>query len=184
MTKWLVNQLVNNAKAPITEAIRENFTSRDIRNKSGAMQAWTAMVVTGAMWDFKVDIQRTKWFNAGERDVVFGEETLNWDAVANIHYGFVGRAAGFEAEFLVQAAGAAQWMRFQDTKNPDDKGVCNLKCYCDHPFATWSIQFGIYLYEQIDGDIDALDEDKFKYYLGQYIEEVGEPPDPPLGALE
>ncbi len=59
------------------------------------MQAWTALVGTDATWDFKVGIRETNWYRDGERNVTLGNHTLNYDAVANIHYGFVGASGRF-----------------------------------------------------------------------------------------
>lgn len=147
------------------------------------MQAWTALVGTDAMWDFKYDIRRTEWFEEGERDVTLGNRTLNYIAVANIHYGFVGRAAGFDTDFLVAAAGIAQARLALRTGNPDDWGVCNTTYYCDHPFATWMIRFGAYLYELYHNRLNELNETAFASALEEYIRKYGEPPSPPPGAV-
>ncbi len=112
-----------------------------------------------------------------------GNRTLNYDAVANIHFGFVGRAAGFDADFLAVAAGVAQEMRWRETGNPNDKGACNMTYYCDHPYATWSIQFGIYLYELYKDRLNDLDEAAFAKALEEYIRAYGAPPAPPPGAV-
>ncbi|MFZ5915972.1 MAG: RHS repeat-associated core domain-containing protein [Chloroflexota bacterium] len=181
MTAWLLNQMATNAQSDIVQAIRGNWTSGNLLKQDAAMQAWTALVGTGAIWDFKVDIERTKWFNEGERDVKLGGQTLNFDAVANMHFGFVGRAAGFSDKLLVAAAGIAQEMLYRDTQDPNDKGVCNGTYYCDHPYASWSIQFGIYLYNEYR--LEGLDDEVFFSALEAYIAEYGEPPDPPPGAV-
>lgn len=61
-------------------------------------------------------------------------------------------------------------------------GVCNTTYYCDHPFATWSITFGSYLYELYKDRLDELDDAAFAAALAAYIEQYGAPPDPPPGS--
>jgi len=183
ITGWLRNQMVMNAQSDVVQAIRENWTSGNLLKKDAAMQAWTALVGTDATWDFKVDVRATSWYERGERDVLLGHRTLNYDAVANIHFGFVGRAAGFGADFLVAAAGIAQAQRALQTSDPDDWGVCNTTYYCDHPFATWTIQFGAYLYELYQYRLNELNDAAFADALEEYIKIYGVPPAPPPGAL-
>jgi len=178
MTGWLCNQMVMNAQSDVVRAIRENWTSGNPVRMDAAMQAWTALVGPKAIWDFKVDIWET-----GERDVLLGNRMLNYDAVANIHYGFVGRAAGFDADFLVAAAGIAQAQHALRTRNPDDWGVCNMTHYCDHPFATWTIRFGAYLYELYQHRLNELNDAAFADALEEYIRKYGTPPAPPPGAV-
>jgi RHS repeat-associated protein len=183
MTGWLRNQMVSNAQSDVVQAIRENWTSHNIVRKDAAMQAWTALVGTGAIWDFKVDIEETSWFENGIRNVTLGNQALNFDAVANMHFGFVGRAAGFDADLLVAAAGFAQAKRALETNDPNDWGACDMSHYCDHPFATWSIEFGIYLYDLYQYRLNELDDAAFASALEEYIQKYGEPPSPPPGAI-
>lgn len=183
MTGWLCNQMVMNAQSGVVQAIRENWTSGNLLKKDAAMQAWTALVGTDATWDFKYDIRDTEWFKSGVRDVMLGNRMLNYDAVANIHFGFVGRAAGFDADFLVGAAGLAQLFRAVETRDPNDRGVCDMTYYCDHPFATWSIRLGIYLYELYQHRLNELNDAAFADALEEYIRKYGAPPAPPPGAV-
>jgi hypothetical protein len=130
----------------------------------------------------KVDILGAQQFVEGTYDVILGNNRqLNYDAVANTHFGFVGRAAGFDSDFLVKAAGFAQLKRFAlDTQDPDDFGTCNTTCWCDHPYATWSLRFGSYLYDEYGLE---LNEKIFASALEAYIAKYGKPPDPPPGAV-
>ena len=183
MTGWLRNQMVSNAQSDVVQAIRGNWTSHNILQKDAAMQAWAALVGTGAIWDFKVDIEETSWFEKGIRDVTLGDQALNFDAVANMHFGFVGRAAGFDADLLMAAAGFAQAKRALETNDPNDWGACDMSHYCDHPFATWSIGFGIYLYDLYQYRLNELDDAAFASALEEYIQKFGELPSPPPGAI-
>jgi len=183
MTGWLRHQMVTNAQSDVVRAIRENWTSGNLLKKDAAMQAWTALVGTNATWDFKPDILRADQFIGDTHDVILGNHQLNYDAVANIHFGFVGRAAGFDANFLVAAAGIAQAQRALQTHDPSDWGVCNTTYYCDHPFATWTIRFGAHLYELYQHRLNELNDAAFADALEEYIRKYGSPPAPPPGAL-
>ena len=183
MTGWLSNQMVTNAQSGVVQDIRANWTSGNLAKMDAAMQAWTALVDTDNIWDFKYDIRKTGWFGEGIRDVKLGNRQLNYDAVANVHFGFVARAAGFDTDFLVAGAGIAQAKRALQTNDPDDWGVCNTTYYCDHPYATWTIRFGAYLYELYKDRLGELDDAALAGALEDYTTAYGEPPDPPPGAV-
>jgi hypothetical protein len=179
VTSWLQNQMVTNAQSDIVQSINDNWTGGNPIEMNAALQAWTALVGTGATWDFKVDLEEAQMYNVQLGNL----DELNYDAIANMHFGFVGRAAGLEGDFLVQSAGAAQAMRALNTGDPNDWGTCNLTYYCDHEFATWSINFGIFLYDQYKDDLSKLTNTAFADALDSYIEQYGGPPAPPPGAL-
>jgi hypothetical protein len=185
MSEWTLERMKSNAEAPVTQGLRENWTSDNWIQKGGALKAWVSLVGTDAVWDYKVDIleaeARYGIFFPGTTDIAIGGLQLDYDIVANMHFGFVGRAAGFDAKFLKFGAGAAQLKRFLfDTQDPNDFGDCR-KSYCDHPFAAWSIDFGSYLYDLYGNQLDELDEEALKQALQQYIEIYGAPPAPPAG---
>lgn len=181
MTTWLREQMVTNAQSDVVGAIRQNMSSYVPWKQDAALQAWAALVGTGAIWDFKPDILKARQFVAGTHDITFGTHQLSYDAIANMHYGFVGRAAGINGRFLVGAAGLAQLKRFVfETQDLDDLG--SPFCYFDHRFATWSIKFGIFLYEKFKDDLSGLTDEAFLAALDEYIDKNGEPPPPPKNA--
>ena len=144
MTQWLIDQMRANAQSPATQLMRENWQSLSPANRAGSLRAWTALVRTGAIWDFKKDLEpiRAKYQT---NDVIIGDQRLNYQAMANIHYGFVGRAAGFQGEILRLGAGVAQWM---DWHSRDPSKVGSWDTYFDQPFDAWCVGFGIFLYDQ------------------------------------
>ena len=109
---------------------------------------------------------------------LLGDRQLHFDVLANAHFGFVGRAAGFDAAFLKAGAGAAQLKRFSDIRNPNELGDC-LGSYCDHPYATWSVGLGSYLYDKSGQD---LNEEKFRIGLEDYVKDNPIPEPPPFSA--
>jgi RHS repeat-associated protein len=187
MTEWLVGKMVGNAQSVEAESIRalidkEGFT---LIEDNAANQAWTALVDTGNVWDYKVELEGSSWYADGTRDVTLGGMTLNYDAVANIHYGFVGGAIGFDSDYLRQAAGIAQSLRWLGSIfDPNEKGSWHNEPwgnpYGDHPFATWSLVLGMFLYDEYGLD---MDEDDFATGIDLFIDTYGEPPEPPPGAL-
>jgi len=95
-----------------------------------------------------------------------------------MHFGFVGRAAGLSPELLVIGAGVAQIQTARQSQNPNDKG--SLACWGDHPFATWSIKFGIFLYDNYVAN--GISNQVFQKALQEYIKQYGAPPPPPPGS--
>jgi len=171
MTMWLIDQMRTNAQSPVTELLRENWQSLSPANRAGALRAWTALVRTGAVWDFKGDILETRL--PGLPSVMLGGQQLNYQAVANIHYGFVGRAAGFQGWLLRAGAGVAQWMEWH-RKDPSKVGP--WETYFDQPFDAWCIGFGIFLYDRYGQKMDELTPEAFAQALQDYIQQYGAPP--------
>lgn len=174
MTQWLVDQMRTTAQAPITQAFREHFSSLWPQDQLGALKAWVAMVRTDAVWDFKSDIQAAQL--PGLPNVTLGGQQLNYQAVANIFFGFQGRATGQVGWWLEASAGAFQVVRWL----PEDRSnIGPVATFFDDPFDNWSIGFGIYLYDLYGQNLDALTPEAFSEALKRYIEQYGEPP-PPL----
>jgi RHS repeat-associated protein len=173
MTEWLVDQMQTTAKAPVTQAFQEHFSSLSPADQLGALKAWVAMVRTDAVWDFKGDIQAAEL--PGLPIVTLGGQQLNYQAVANIFFGFEGRATGQAGWFLKAGAGAFQavyWL----PKNSSNVGPVTTSF--DDPFDNWSIGFGIFLYDLYGQNLDALTPEAFSTALEQYTEQYGAPPSP------
>jgi len=169
MTEWLIDQMQTNAQASVTQKIRKYWKSLNPRHKAGAYQAWVALVRGGAIWDFKGDIPG-KFKKSG---VVLGDFHMDFDAVANIHFGYVGRAAGFGGEFLKLGAGIAQWREWKD-EDPSEIGPWYT--YLDDPFDYWCVDFGVYLYNLHKvGGFGELTPETFNQVLWDYIEMGGFP---------
>jgi RHS repeat-associated protein len=171
VTPWLVDQMVTNAQAEATGRMQEAWQGGPIK-KAAALKAWVSLVRTGAIWDFKKDLR-----DAGlpaDQTVLLAGRRVNYQAVANIHFGFVGGAVGFEEWQLFLGAGL-----FHAGDNPPDKWG-TLETYLDDPFDNWWIAFGFYLYEQYEDRVDELTKDVLEEELEKYIGDHGEPPEAPL----
>ena len=102
LTPWLVNQMRANASGETAQTIR-NLKQNGPDGRIAANAMWYVMVRGGAPWDFKPDIQR----EIGNQ-IILADTWYSYDIPANIHYGYVGRAIGFNREWLLFGAGAAQ----------------------------------------------------------------------------
>ena len=171
MTQWLVDQMRTTAQAPITQAFREHFSSPWPQDQLGALKAWVALVRGEAVWDFKSDIA-----GAGFSNITLGGRQLNYQAIANIFFGFEGRATGQVGWWLEASAGAYQVVRWV---REDPSNIGPVATFFDDPFDNWSIGFGIFLYDLYGQNLDALTPEAFNAALQQYIEQYGAPP-PPL----
>ena len=121
----------------------EECAGRVFASKSGAMVVWATNVRQGGSWDHKPHIGPTwgYWHRIGEYDYYY-------DIWSNIHYGYVGTAAGFSESALLDGAGAEQigstLARFQLPRASED--VEGLRAF-DDPSDRASISIGIRLYE-------------------------------------
>jgi hypothetical protein len=133
-----------------------NANKRDIRWKYAAHLAWFALVKPRGPWDFKVE------FNSAEvRVVKLGEHTFDMDAVANLHYGYVGAAAGFPQKELLMAAGGAQIY----------KGTAKWaywRTYFDDPRDQRAIRLGYWLYKTYK---NALTVETFTGAVNEFYED-------------
>ena len=108
--------------------------------KSEALERFRALVQDRAVWDFKVPLLK----DLGTSIMLCDFHGCSWygyEVVANIHFGYVGRAAGFTWFELHYGAGIAQE---QDNTLPSGKG----KWYAlgDEPEDYQAIDMGIYLF--------------------------------------
>jgi hypothetical protein len=170
MTPWLINQM--KANTPAAEVIRQNLdTGLGIYEIAGLKQ-WKALVESGAIWDFKDDIKNA---NVMQNDnVILGGREINYQAIANIHFGYVGRAAGMVNIVLEGGAGVAQLATWV-TKDLSKVGP--LVTNFDQPFDNWSIRFGIFLYDKYGQNPDALTPDALANAFDEFIKN-NPPPEP------
>jgi RHS repeat-associated protein len=135
---WMVDSLNDNASG-IASIIKES-NSNGIEGQYAAMLGWVEMVGPKGPWDYKVDFNSKEILN-----VQIGGKELSMEAVANITYGYLGKASGFSDEILKAGAGIAQMM---------SDGEINLSLvgnYGDQDFDRNAIEFGISLYENQGG---------------------------------
>ncbi|MDA0242264.1 MAG: polymorphic toxin type 44 domain-containing protein [Chloroflexi bacterium] len=169
MTTWLVDQMVTTSNSSTVATMRDQWSSQSIPHQHGVLSAWTSLVRSGGIWDFKVDILSAN-LAFGDNDlVILGGVELNYQAVANIFYGFIGRQIGMKESLLQLGAGAAQfewgWDHWYGNLQANPAG------FGDQPFDAWSVGFGFYLYNLYGQNIDALTPDAFAQAFAIYIQD-------------
>jgi RHS repeat-associated protein len=133
------------------------LNSEGYKYKTQAYSDWINLVKLGARWDFKNRISEELGLNIR----LCGFDGCKWffyDVIANIHFGYVGRAAGFSSVELHGGAGWAQGI--------DSPGTGSLLTLGDEPEDFWEVEMGIYLYHLARPV--RLDEFSFKIALDTY----------------
>ncbi len=169
-TGWLVDRINEDVHAPTTQAIRHDWTSGDTWRKADALKTWTSMVRTGAVWDYKVDIRQAEKKAGG-----ITLDGMNSQLVANIHFGAIGRAAGFPEKLLEFGAGVFQ-IYDNGIKKNDWKSVGPPSCYFDDPRDNWGIKYGSWLYDNYGNRFGSMKRGEFSRAMKQYIRLKGAPP--------
>jgi hypothetical protein len=100
-----------------------------------------------------------------------GEHEFNYQALSNIHYGYIGAAAGFSSNLLQAGAGFFQdentlgpWITFSDGPRI---------VFRDDPFDNYWVRFGLYLFTEYGNN--ELTEEEFMQGLDEFIDEHGDP---------
>ncbi len=176
MTEWLVDRVKENGQSPVNQSIRAHLEDYHPGNKLGAMRAFIGLVRTRGLWDLKVDIEGKTLED--RKSIIVGGNELHFDFVANMHFGFIGRAAGLGDTTLKVGAGAFQLNRYGTTGDTKEFGDCDLTSFCDHAYATWAIDFGSKLYDEYGDGLDELNKNTFTNFLNEFIEN-NPPPEPP-----
>jgi RHS repeat-associated protein len=163
MTGWLVDRINENAHAPVTQNMHENWTSGDPSRMKNALKTWTSMVREDGVWDYKVDIGKAKL----EGEITLGGLQLSSQAVANIHFGAVGRAAGFPENVLEAGAGIAQLMTGVSRREWGNIGPASS--YFDDPFDNRCIKLGSWLYDNYGRGFGSLRRGDYTLAMRRYI---------------
>jgi RHS repeat-associated protein len=174
LTSWLYAELSANANGYYAQRINTMLNSSDLTTKARAVFGWIYLVKNKAKWDSKRQIKKV---TSGESVTLHSSKGLVWyeySVPGNIHYGFVGRAAGFSGTTLHTGAGYAEitdpaHVELGEACCPqickdivDDPlitvNICiPLGCYYinpswantmfDDPGDYWNVEFGIRLYD-------------------------------------
>ena len=136
------------------------------------LQEWFRHVYTGAVWDFKPDLMLSTYRIDG-KDFMLGGVQLNFQAVANIFYGFIGRRIGMSELVLQAGAGAAQLRKLENWKEnwieyPPGMG--------DQEFDAWAVAFGFRLFDLYGNDLNGLTATNFATAMITYVNANPVPP--------
>ena len=145
---WTIERIQENSN---TTDIMQEAWSGSVAEQAGCMKAWITLVRSGGEWDYKHDPKEAD-FNG---DIIFGGITTNYQAIANLTYGFMGTVIGMSSNLLEWVAGI-----FQIINNAfgnegiliDTTYIDNFESNFDDPFDNWWVKFGVYLREQIGVD--------------------------------
>jgi RHS repeat-associated protein len=165
MTGWLTARINENSSSPATQLLRENFTSGDPIKMAGAIKAWVAMVRPEAIWDYKVDILKYLQLQGNNKTITLGGMKLNYQAIANINFGALGRAIGMPSWMLESEAGAFHFLQ------NFPKGIGTYRTYFDDPFDNWMIKFGEWLFDHYGDDFGKLTPELLEEALNKYLDE-------------
>jgi hypothetical protein len=127
VTQWLIRQIETNAKSEVVGKMRKDNSEDSKGVDLSALDTWNSLVKTGAAWDFKKDLGDAINLAPCRQNctgkiysVTLDGQCMSYEAPANIHYGYVGRAAGFPEGFLLGGAALAQFLEFRgETKDAD-----------------------------------------------------------------
>jgi len=139
-------------------------------SKTQAYSLWAGLVWTGGVWDHKPLISGSEFLRENavwrprEKNASsfsrgfhhkYKDHDYYYDVWSNIHYGYVGRAAGFTKDELLDGSGLAQ--RFSDfpRKTVHDKTVSGFRRYDPIPDQQ-TIKLGIELFDLTNGNAESL----------------------------
>lgn len=88
----------------------EQCIQMELSSKGAAVLAWTGKVMQNADWDHKPKLFERFYSPMTNSRVwhVYGKDAYYYDIWSNIHYGYVGTAAGFGESVLLDGAGLEQ----------------------------------------------------------------------------
>ena len=127
--RWIFEEMKRNAKSDTVSSIQMLLKEPEWyefgRNYGSDINAglvmWGAKVAPGQDWDHKPQLQQRYDLQTSD-DYYFKQPGTNrevfYDIYSNVHYGYVGRAAGFDADTLIQGASLGETVLTGD----DDQG--------------------------------------------------------------
>lgn len=117
--RFIHDEMVRNSGSSTVKAIKGAIAAGDEQSKAAAYLVWANKVRPGGDWDHKTDIlNRTAGTNTFT-PLPGGNGNIRYDLWSNVHYGYVGREAGFTGGELRAGANAADIVG-QDRTDPGD----------------------------------------------------------------
>ncbi len=161
---WLVREANRNVRLPEVRSMHSlnaagNSSPVGLAIKAPAVGVFFELVKDSAPWDFKDKIER----RLGERVRLEGE-WFEYSTPGNIHYGFVGAAAGYSLEGLHVGAGAAQLRDSLLEKGPVGSGWTLFDTEDDY----YAVEFGFRLYHEAYASDKTLTVAEFDSLLVKY----------------
>lgn len=138
----------------------EQCVNQTLPYKSAALLIWAERVMQGASWDHKPIISHRFHPRNPHGDQhwhLYGNTLYYYDVWSNIHYGYVGIAAGFSESVLLDGAGLEQigstlLRGALPSKNPTVKG---LRAWDDDQDRA-GVKLGIHLYRSHSAGLSSI----------------------------
>lgn len=149
-------------------SILARCVGKHLTNRKLAMFLWADKVKDKADWDHKPKIKDRFLSSVSpfNEEHLYGDHVYRHDIWSNIHYGYVGMAAGFsEWELILGAAVAHAWGELERSKSPEEWLDIILEKLGDNPNPmAWddpkdkaAIEVGIRLYQYRPDRVTAWD---------------------------
>lgn len=104
---FIFDEMMRNQNSDDVKKIRELLASGSWLDRKKALALWAAKVAPNMEWDHKPILEKRLGLDS-QNDYYFsdpsGNRAVYYDIWSNIHYGYVGRAAGFDRSDLDQGA--------------------------------------------------------------------------------
>jgi Bacterial toxin 44 len=136
VTQWLMDQMEINSKSKEVAAMNtSNAGAWFGKHSVYALLKWASLVRSGGKWDFKTQLGESVSGLTPCRQncrgklwsVTLDGQCMTYEAPANIHYGYVGRHAGFTEERLLGGAADAQVAEGRGETADDPRDVQAIK---------------------------------------------------------
>ena len=175
MTEWLVDRLNENRESDYAQTLTESFDNlRQTDEVIEGLELWVGLVQGEAEWDYKVEIGESGILKeTRSANITLGGYSLNYQAIANINYGYMGGVVGLRKQLAMGGAGLYQIIDHTDNLKDNIGGPST---YFDDPADNYWIRFGYYIYGEVGNE--RLTVSTLTNYLNEYIDNYGAPPEP------
>ena len=158
VTVWFYRQMIGNANSKDAQELNTLWNApwfHPLESRVHALTDFKDLVDYGEVWDFKRDFDQRSI-----KTVTLAGNHFRMDIVANIHYGYVGGAAGIPELLLYVGAGAAQ----QWGPRPE---LGEWWAYFDQPEDFYSVSLGIEMWDSYGAN---LTYDEFVYAINLWVD--------------
>lgn len=122
VVRYIVDEMNTNKRNPDVATWASDNATGNLLDKGVAAAQWALRVRTGGEWDHKPKIAPV-WGEVNR--LGDADETYFYDIYSNIHFAYVGRAAGFSEDFLLLGADGQQ--RVDHGSGDDPADVTSIK---------------------------------------------------------
>lgn len=193
-TDYIYEEMIRNLTSPTLESIRRRNAKGGLKGTGGSLYSFGNKVRGGGPWDHKRTLRfgrpndgqvhlfkgtPAEWFHSAEEDAKYF-----YDVFSNVHYGYVGAAAGYPVDVLLDAAGVVQKRsesgkervrKFRESHAvPNDDHLAYLAIDWgdrgwDPPTDQAAVRLGIHLYQNYGADLQKNDlEFELRHWPGIY----------------